>query len=454
MHQVRDDILNKYVHEISDKIQFPENSAYLFGLGAVASAMVKSFSYDYHGSEKPVTIYCVSSQPPSTGKSGIVDMLADPVRFAYEKLNAENKDAQLSVNASFRKAEKDLAKTGHESEDVSLQKRINELHEEMEQYPTYKVAIDDATPEALAQIALNQGGMFSVVSAEADIINVMLGTTYSGKENKTNHSVLLKGWDGEYYSPARITRETKSGKIKGCFCVLAQDESIRSILEAGLSGRGISERILLLREQNKLGTRKHSAKRRPINKELMFRYNNMIASIVCQKEPVVLRLSDESYELLSEHLNKLEPRLADGDEYSHAMLRGFIGKADKHICKIASVIHTVKEWDDFGQRKTVIELDTMTDAVFLFMQLSKIYIEAADSQGFIGVDTQTEQVLSYFKRSAEKGKLRVTMKQVRDAIKNAKVMQGVSKISQQLKLSGCLNCVMLACVCLMKATFT
>lgn len=429
---LNDDVLSQYSKEICDKVQFPVDTAYAFGLGAIASAMTKSFSYDYYGDTSPVNLYCVQAQPPSSGKSAIVKFLSSPILLAFNDINAEAVKTQRSINVELRKVDTDLKKVKSDHEEIALMEKQDKLLAELEDFPVYNMGMDDPTPESLAKVALDQGGLFSVISAEADAVNTILGASYKSKDSKTNHSPFLKGWDGELYNPTRIGRETKSGVLKGSICILAQDESIRTILEAGLSGRGISERILMVREKNMLGNRKHKASRDGIDAKLRYRYKMLIDALVKEEETVLIFDADAN-EIISDVKNNLEDTLGDGAENSHSMMRGFVGKADKHICKIACVLHGIKEWDESGSRSITVSPETMMEAVRLFYEFMKSYMQASDSQGYIGSITQISQVRASLSKSAEKGMLRLTYKQIRDAIKNLKSMQGVSMLTDQLK---------------------
>ncbi len=430
--EIRDDILSQFSREICNKVQFPLDTAYSFGLGAVASAMTKAFTYDYYGDTSPVNLYCVQAQPPSSGKSAIVKFLADPVSMSFNDINHDAKKAQRSIKVEIRKAESDLKKVKSDHEEIALMEKLDELLEELDKYPIYNMGMDDPTPESLAKFALDQGGLFSVISAEADAVNTILGASYKSKDSKTNFSPFLKGWDGEMYNPTRIGRETKSGKLRGSVCILAQDESIKTILEAGLSGRGISERILMVREENMLGKRKHTASRDGIDAKLRYRYKTMIDSLV-KAEDTTLVFDYSANEIISDVKNSLENTLGDGAENSHSMMRGFVGKADKHICKIASVLHGIKEWDESGSQSITVSPETMMEAVRLFYEFMKSYISASDSQGYIGSMTQISQVNAALSNSCKKGILRLTYKQLRDSIKNLRSMEGVSMLTEQIK---------------------
>ena len=71
---IKDDdhsLLAEYCRSIAKTIQFPLSTVYAHALGCIAAAMNKSFFVEIRGNKNPVNLYVVSSQPPSTGKSGV-----------------------------------------------------------------------------------------------------------------------------------------------------------------------------------------------------------------------------------------------------------------------------------------------------------------------------------------------------------------------------------------------
>jgi hypothetical protein len=64
-------MLSEYCRSIAKTIQFPLSTVYAHSLGCIAAAMNKSFFVELRGDVSPVNLYIVSSQPPSTGKSGV-----------------------------------------------------------------------------------------------------------------------------------------------------------------------------------------------------------------------------------------------------------------------------------------------------------------------------------------------------------------------------------------------
>ena len=125
--------------------------------------------------------------------------------------------------------------------------------------------------------------------------------------------------------------------------------------------------------------------------------------------------------------------IADGGKYSHAMLRGVIGKADKQIRKIASVLHCVQEWGAGGSRSRTINKKTMDNAITIFDALKDTYVAAADSKGFMGKKTSEDIMIEKIIKYAENKKNRISFKMLYDTMKNHEAIKGTSKLMQHIK---------------------
>ena len=90
-------LLADYCRSIARAVQFPLSTVYAHALGCIAAAMNKSFFVELKGSKNPVNLYIVSSQSPSTGKSGINNYLSDSLVMAYDKLNKKSKIWTLNL---------------------------------------------------------------------------------------------------------------------------------------------------------------------------------------------------------------------------------------------------------------------------------------------------------------------------------------------------------------------
>lgn len=422
-------LLSRLAWSISKTIQFPVNTVFAHSLGVVASAMSKSFQFKYGQSAKPVNLYVVTAQPPSTGKSGVNEILTEPVHAAFDAINQtaiiERKRLKIEIDRTKKEAKSAKSK----EEQFALEDELTKLYERLKNHVVYTYVLDDATPEATAKIALNQNGIFNIISAEADAINVILGGVYS--ERKSNYGIFLKGWDSERHHIARANQEVISGHVTGCLAVIAQDESIKTILEAGESGRGISERLLLVREPTFLGRRSFDTPI-PLDDELLEKYSKTIFNIVREKG-VTLEFNQESINVINEFRRDLEPELSDEGKYSNNMMRGFIGKSDKQIMKIASILHTIENWQSNGKKSTDIEVSTVKSAINIFNNFIQAYVSSADQLGFTGNESEYEKVEERLQSYAEKGKLVVSISQLRSSIKGVKPFSNTPNITNKLK---------------------
>lgn len=422
-------LLSELSWSISKSIQFPVNTIFAHGLGVVASAMSKSFKFKYGYKEKPVNLYVVTAQPPSTGKSGVNEILSDPVRYAFDAINktAQANRKKVKIRISAIKQEMKSAKVKEQK--YALSDELSELYEQHDKNIVYTYSATDPTPEGLSTLAVQQGGLFNIISAEADAINVILGNVYSDK--KANHGMFLSGWDAERVTIVRSATKTLDFDAIGNIAVIAQDESIRAILTAGESGRGISERFLMLREKSFLGKRDHDLDI-PINSALLRRYSDLIFNIV-REEGVTLTFCQQSKQIINNYRKVLEPDMADNGRYSNNMMRGFVGKADKQIMKIASILHAIENWQNGGTRSTEIQSSTTDVALSIFKDIVNAYVCAADDLGFTGVESEYKKVESKLQDYASKGKLVVSVAQLRSSLKNVKPFANTNNLTAKLK---------------------
>jgi len=426
-------LLSQLSKSIAASVQFPRSSTFMHGIGVCAAALCKNFYVKQYGSIKPITIYAVTGQPPSTGKSGINNYFVHPIVDAFDEKNKQNRKEFARLDRKIKGLERDLIakeKSGDDHAAAQIDDDIFELKEEQKKYPQWKFFTDDATPEGLENDAGRQMGMINIISAEADAINIITGAVYGDK--KVNYGMILKAWDGERHSSSRSSRETYSGYVRMCIAVLAQDESIDAILDAGKGGRGISERVFLLREKTLLGERNHDHYT-PIDGNLYLKYKRFCEAVVALDQRVVIEFSRSAERVVIEYKKSVEPHLSDDGKYSNTMLRGFVGKAEKHIRHLAAVLHCVDEWSCDGSQSTEIREQTAKEAIAIFEDVVQFYMKAADSMGYAGINAEVDAVKQYLMRTAERNKLKVSVQQIRDAVKKTKAFSGVGKINERLR---------------------
>ena len=425
----RTDILTKAAIAISNQVQFPVNTAFMHGLGIIATAMTKSFSYEYYGNESPVNLYVVTSQPPSTGKSGINNFFVAPVRISFGDYNKSQQSKRNKIESKIKEIKAELKDAVKDPEIDALLSEMATQTEKLEETPVYRYSVSNTTPEALEQIAFTQTGFWNVISDEAGAINVLLGNMYS-EGALSNADIVLQSWDGDWLSSSRITRKAGEGYVRGSISVVAQDETISTILQAGSRGNGISERFLLLRENNKLGVRDHN-QFKPVPSSVKVDYSMLINSLVFS-DKTTFKFSDEAKDLIKLNKIKIEPHLSDGGIYSNNLLRGVVGKMDKQVMKMSCVLHVAEKWKGKDQ-PIVIEADTVKWAIKMYKELIKLYIDAADSNGFIGEVSELKAIKEQFIKFLQKDKYCITYSELKDYVKNRAVFKGRTKLASYIK---------------------
>lgn len=426
--------LGEFATSVASSVQFPVNTAFLHLLGIMSCATAKSFRYEYYGDDAAVNIYVVTAQPSSSGKSGIHKRYATPFQVELSEFNRINAVEKQKIDKEISDLEKQIAEVEKSGDaDVEQLRTLADLREKSEKYNRIEFAYDDITPEAAEAAAVRQGGLINIASAEADALNIILGDVYKGQSSKANYGMFLKTWDTEWHSPSRVTRNTKAGFVFGSVAVIAQQSAIEAILQAGMSGRGISERMLLLLERPVLGKRNHK-KYTPVSDELKKKYRTLCHNIIFQRDTVILNLESGAMDLIVDYRQKIEPKLADDGEYSNAMIRGAMGKADKQIIKIACLLHIADEWSgEYPRANPKVTKDCVSRAIEIFEQLSQTYIQAAARLGYAGEETEINCVIEAMERYAKKRKMKMTVRQFRDAVKNLKPMQNVPNVTQKIR---------------------
>uniref|UniRef100_A0A6M5CB08 Helicase n=1 Tax=Vibrio phage Vc1 TaxID=1480731 RepID=A0A6M5CB08_9CAUD len=128
---------------------------------------------------------------------------------------------------------------------------------------------------------------------------------------------------------------------------------------------------------------------------------------IMTEESVVLKPSRGAMRVLNIARQELEPDLADGGKYSHTMLRGALGKMDKQVIRIASVLHVIRNWfneEGTPTKSREIEMETMQEALVIFGELSKTYINAANASGYAGDEAEMSKLIEIIIKLAKQNK--------------------------------------------------
>ena len=434
------ELLSAFAVSVAESIQFPKNTAYLFALGCVSAAM-RNFRLEGYKKDKPLrpNIYVVAAQPPSTGKSGVYDYLFDPIDSAYRQVNERTEKERRRLQLRAARLNKDIEKNGGSDSDESRhqceqdQDELHKVNKRLKEIPHITPTITNATIEALEAKAATQGCYFNIVSDEAGAANVVLGAVYNDSSAKKNSDLILKAWTHGSVSSTRISREDDEGRFTGVISVLAQYDTVDTILEAGANGSGLSERFLLLAENSLLGKRDLS-KLVKVGEDLVSQYELMIDNIVSSPE-VHLTFSREAKKWLLNCKVEFESKLGEDGEFSQDLFSGFLGKNETQVRKLAAILHICENWKEGGKRSLVIDDDTVIMATSIFRELSKTFVDAANRLGYAGDETEINKVIDKLTSIAggNNSRLKVSIASFQSSIKNIKPFKGIRNLRKRLK---------------------
>jgi len=146
------------------------------------------------------------------------------------------------------------------------------------------------------------------------------------------------------------------------------------------------------------------------------------------------KVSPEFNKLINDFRNKQESKIADGGIYDSAMLTGFVGKADKHILKLACIYHVVDEWGVDGSKNKNVSERAVLRAIAVFEQLMVEYAQSAADLGFAGKLAQLDAICRYLEGKAKEKKTNhVSFTQFRESIKGVAAFKNSRNLSKKLK---------------------
>lgn len=471
MIEGRDDLVAKMARIKAEQVQFPVDTAYVHGLAMVASAMCFNFNVkmfperersdmmhmddDIDGGafaemqrendeQRGVApgrknddeafacnAYIVTSQPAGAGKSSIHNMFSNPITRAFSDLNRQRAKRANSIRSKIEIKKKEKADTTEQSMLDHIDGEIMDLKMELEDLGPITYTTDDATPEALDGMSAEQGGFWTITSSEATAVETLLLGTYSN--GNVNYNLMLKSWDSEYASTLRGSRKGNNNRVRGSIAVIAQDVSIQAVLKQAEKGKGISDRFLIFDEPDMFGERDHERPYLHMPEELTDEYRRLIHSIV-RGEGALLTTTEENRLEIGRYMNKVEPHLRSEGLLGNPVVRGFYLKGPKHIMKLASILHVMKEWGDRGKRRTVISIDTVREAIVLFKKFGFVYREIADRSGVTGEKTEVEAVRSFFISHIGKNQGNfVKNEQLRSGLKNYAAFKSRKKVAAYIR---------------------
>lgn len=412
-------ILARMAKEAARVIQFPENTAYLHGIGAFSSGTVINFEVEYNHKFIPTGMYTLGAQPSGSGKSSAHGYFIDPIHHALVKRNRVlsmlHKNIDGEIEAINKQADK--VKTDQALLDT-YSNAIKSLCDDKLKQPIVYSAKKNTTPQAAEEVAVSQGGVINVCSDEQEALDTYLGLSYGDGKSSPDNGVFIAAFGGDLMGTARVSREGIKIPVRGAFAVIAQNAAIDTMIKAGAAGRGVSERCLIIKEPNKIGYRTYTREGSQFDVDLKAEYQRLCENVVTGTYPLRLSFSEECRDMIVDLKNMVEPNCRPGTKYGDDQIRGFASKIEQHIAKLAANFHIAEQWNpDFTSRPSFeIQQHNLTKAMRVCMDLLDSYKVLIESASTMSATRLVVEIVGHMKNYATKGVKAFAMDKLRLAV--------------------------------------
>ena len=243
------DVIRNYVSAVAEHSQTAPDMAAVISLGVLATCLQGKYKIEgTPGYCEPLSLYTVVIAAPGERKSSV---MRDMTTFLYEYEQEYNKAHSMEIRENHLQREalerqiSGLQKKLERKESREMELELRQLQEQLEETPELKPVrffADDCSSEALTSLMAANNGVFSVLSTEGGIFDIMAGR-YS---NKSNIDVWLKGHCGDAIYVDRMTREAECIMHPALSAILSIQPSVLDEIMSNttMTGRGLIARFL------------------------------------------------------------------------------------------------------------------------------------------------------------------------------------------------------------------
>jgi len=372
------DWLAQFVDAVAVATQTPPDLPGMLALAVLATACAKTVEVEVRpGWIEPVNLYTIVALESASRKSAVFRAMVEPL-LRYEQILQQKCQPVLTeletrrkiLNERLRHLQKEAAKA-HIEQRAEAEREALQVALELEALPhpsLPRLFADDVSPEALVQLLARNQGRMAVLSAEADIISIMLGR-YGGAPNL---EVFLKAHAGDPIRVDRVLRASERiDKPALTMGLTTQPTVIRGlILNDELNDRGLLARFLYAMPASLLGSRRSDAP--PVPEEISDEYGAVMHRLLTlthettndeQSIPHLLRLDGQAHSRIIGLQDWLEPQLPDHKELE--LIRAWAGKLAGTVARIAGLLHMADHVDDLSPWDVPITSDTVERAIRL-----------------------------------------------------------------------------------------
>lgn len=257
-----------------------------------------------------------------------------------------------------------LQKKLERKESREMELELRQLQEQLEETPELKPVrffADDCSSEALTSLMASNNGVFSVISTEGGIFDIMAGR-YS---NKSNIDVWLKGHCGDAIYVDRMTREAECIMHPALSAILSIQPSVLDEIMSNttMTGRGLIARFLYASPPSRIGSRVFRTQ--PIPPEITAAYRSLIFRLMALPiagDAQTVHLSEKAFDLMADYFQEHEKFLVGEGQAISDWASKYIGA----VLRIAGLLHCADMEDD----KAEVTASTMSKAI----QIGKYFL--------------------------------------------------------------------------------
>lgn len=355
------DTLSPWVGEIAADLalayQVPLELPAMYALALLSGTLAGKYVVEVRsGWCMPPVLYVLVALPPSERKSPVITALAGPLRTWEREQAIATADARrralVAVEQARARAEAALRAFTRPAKGVDID-ALAETHRVAAQTlydaeaavpAEARLIVEYATPEALAERMADRGDRQIILSDEGAGVLAMTGryARFAGADL----DLLLKGYDGTPYTPARITRTARPMTAATLTIAIgAQPAAIIDLLRHApeIRDRGLLARILTFLPVPRVGLRQ--IRPAPVRPPIAAEYSRRVRALLEVPDefiggrltPRVLRFSREADDVIAALEARLEPELGHGGR--HERIAAAAGKLAGNAARIAAVLH-------------------------------------------------------------------------------------------------------------------
>lgn len=353
--------LRDYVLAVAEHSQTSPDMAAVIGIGVLAVCLQGKYQVQgMPGYCEPLSLYTVVIASPGERKSSV---MKDMTRYLYEYEHDYNESRKEEIRDNRQQRETierqiaGLQKKLENKRDPKMENELYELENQLNELPEIKPArffADDCSSEALTSLLANNNGVFSVISTEGGIFDIMAGR-YS---SKANIDVWLKGHCGDAIRVDRMGRDPEYIPHPALSAILSIQPSVLDEIMSNttMTGRGLIARFLYASPMSRIGTRVFRTK--SIAPEVDAGYKNLIYQLMAQGNPEavqIVTLSEKATAVIADYFEEHEKFLIGEGQGISDWASKYIGS----ILRIAGLLHLA----DGGNEQLEISETVMRNAI-------------------------------------------------------------------------------------------